>query len=61
MEALKNKDMGFFDYLLEEFSTDSDGAFTGCIGIVDGMAMKIKYPTFLETIKNPGAAYIFML
>ena len=57
VKALQNEDVDFFNDISKKFSEDSDRIFTGCIGVIDGMAVKIKCPTLTETLKNPGAYF----
>ena len=37
----------------DQFSLDSDGLFWGCIGALDGLAVRIKCPT-LKEVPDPG-------
>ena len=51
---MRNEDTRFFNELSESFSRDFDGVFQGCIGALDGMAVKIQRPTISELLRNPG-------
>ena len=57
VDALKNENVDFFNNLSHAFSADTDGVFHGCIGALDGMAVKIGCPTLSEFLKNPGAYF----
>ena len=57
VKALRDKDQVFFEELLEEFSGDSNGVYTGCIGAIDGLALQIKHPLVTKELPNPGGYY----
>ena len=53
-----NKDVAFFKKISEDFAMGaSDGVFQGCIGALDGLAIRIKKPDKGSSIVNPGAYY----
>jgi hypothetical protein len=57
-EALVNKDVAFFEKISEDFAMGaSDGVFQGCIGALDGLAIRIKKPDKGSSIVDPGAYY----
>jgi hypothetical protein len=45
LEALQKEDLGYLKQLSHAFSHDSNGRFNGCIGALDGLAIKIRRPT----------------
>jgi hypothetical protein len=49
-------DMPALVKLSEEFARDTGGLLAGCVGAVDGLAVRIKKPT-LKDCKNPKAYY----
>ena len=53
--ALQNEDKQFFDDISAAFASDSGGTYNGCIGALDGLAVKIKRPTLTELLKDAGA------
>jgi len=55
--ALQNKDNAFFEELSEAFSADSGGVYTGCIGTIDGLALRIQRPLVTKELPNPGGYY----
>ena len=57
VKALRNEDHRFFEELSEAFSGDSGGVYTGCIGAIDGLALRIKRPSVTKELPNPGGYY----
>ena len=57
VQALQEEDKYYFEQLSNSFGLDSQGEFMGCIGALDGLAIKIKRPTITEILKDPGAYY----
>jgi hypothetical protein len=57
VKALQEKDEAFFEELSKAFSRDSNGVYIGCIGALDGLAVKIKRPIVSKKLPNPGAYY----
>ena len=55
--ALRNEDNAFFEQLSEAFSADSNGVYTGCIGAIDGLALRIQRPLVTKELPNPGGYY----
>jgi hypothetical protein len=55
---LVDEDVNFFSTILEEFTNGpSEGVFTGCVGALDGLAIKIKTPTLSSSIRDKGSYY----
>jgi len=46
--------MHFFEELSEAFSGDLGGIYTGCIGAIDGLALRILRPSVTKELPNPG-------
>ena len=59
VKALKEEDVNYFDSVSSSFAHTgaSGGVFEGCIGAVDGIAMRIKKPTLSNELRDPGAYY----
>ena len=55
VEALRDENEVFFNEISHQFSLDSGGEFEGCIGALDGLAVKIKRPTVTDSLTDPGA------
>ncbi len=60
-EGMINNDQQSTNYALEklnkistDFGRDSDGIFIGCIGALDGLAIRIKCPSLSKVISDPG-------
>ena len=46
--------LGKLKEISEYFAIDSDGAFSGCIGAIDGIAIRIRCPTKKDGVHDPG-------
>jgi hypothetical protein len=59
VNALRNEDTEYFDNISSTFSHvgASCGNYSGCIGAIDGIAMRIKRPTLSNKLRDPGAYY----
>ena len=58
VKALNTEDVEYFDKITHDFAySASNGVFMGCIGAVDGLAIKIKQPTATKELTDPGAYY----
>ena len=57
VKALRDEDQEYFEELSEEFSGDSGGVYTGCKGVIDGLALRIKCPLVTKELPNPGGYY----
>jgi hypothetical protein len=57
VEALQNEDLPYLKQLSHAFSHDSNGRYNGCIGALDGLAIKILRPTLSEWLKDAGAYF----
>jgi hypothetical protein len=57
VEALKTEDIHYLRELSNAFSVDSDGAYNGCFGSIDGLALKIKQPTLTDLLRDAGAYF----
>jgi len=57
VQALRDEDQEFSEELPEEFSCDFGGVYTGCIGAIDGLALRIKRPSVTKELPNPGGYY----
>jgi hypothetical protein len=57
VEALQKEDLGYLKQLSHAFSHDSNGRYNGCIGALDGLAIKIRRPTLSEWLKDAGAYF----
>ena len=56
--AIENEDLQYLEDVSSSFAHGSSGgAFMGCIGALDGIAIKIKRPTRSKSIPNPGNYY----
>ena len=59
IKALQDEDEEYLEGVSTSFAYGgaSDGIFRGCIGALDGLAIKIKRPTLTDTLRDPGAYY----
>ncbi len=59
VKALEEENIEYFKDISSPFAEcgASNGVFRGCIGAVNGLAIKIKRPTFTGTLRDPGAYY----
>jgi hypothetical protein len=56
--ALESEDLEYFKSVSSSFAEGaSHGVFKGCIGALDGLAVRIRRPTLSKTIPNPGAYF----
>lgn len=56
--ALEEENMDYFREVSSSFAGGaSGGEFKGCIGALDGLAVRIKRPTLSRSLPNPGAYY----
>lgn len=51
---IKNKDVESLQNISREFSEFSDGIFSGIIGAVDGIAIRIQCPSASDGVSDPG-------
>lgn len=54
---LENEDWDSLERCSELFAAASGGVFRGCIGALDGVAIKIRCPTVSDIISDPGNYY----
>jgi len=54
---LENEDWDSLQRVSALFAAASGGAFLGCIGALDGLAVKIRCPTLSDLISDPGNYY----
>jgi hypothetical protein len=54
---LENEDWDSLQCVRALFAAASGGAFLGCIGALDGLAVKIRCPTLSDFISDPGNYY----
>ena len=57
VQALQDEDTQFSEEISRNFSKDSDGQYKGCIGALDGLALRIRYPTLGELLCDPGSYF----
>ena len=57
VDAFRNENIEFFTNVSNSFLEDTDRIFVGCIGAIDGMAVKVRCLTLTQFLRNPGAYY----
>ncbi len=58
VRALEDEDVDYFERVSADFAyAASDGVFKGCIGALDGLAVRIKRPVATATLRDPGAYF----
>jgi hypothetical protein len=58
IQASEDEDVEYFDIIAADFPhSASDDIYMGCIGALNGLAVRIKRPVESANLRDPGAYY----